>query len=143
MMSIMKNLSHLIQFIWWNPSWYNGWLYHLFDKVSKLSIKSIIEETPEVDGPFDRIKLSNRQSCSQCPRMKDKKTRDVCSSCYCLICEEHSLLFCVHYVHWEKWILFDSTRKKFVEKYWFVVLKNLVPTARILAEGVWYIVQLG
>ena len=44
-------------------------------------------------------------------------------------------------LHWEKWILFHSTRKKLVEKYWFVVLRNLVPTARIVAEGTWYIVQ--
>ena len=34
--------------------------------------------------------------------------------------------------HWEKWIIVDSTRKKLVEKYWFVVLRNVVPTARIV-----------
>ena len=61
----------------------------------KSAIKAIIDKNPQVNGPFERIQLSNRQRCSQCPIMKDKKIRDACSSCYRPNCEEHSLLFCV------------------------------------------------
>ena len=49
----------------------------------------------------------------------------------------------VLFILWEKWVLLvDSTRKNLLEKYWFVVLRNLVPTARIVAEGTWYVVEL-
>ena len=66
-------------------------------------------------------------------------THKLVKACYCLVLRA---INATQFLHWEKWILFDSTRKKLVEKYWFIVLRNLVPTARIVAEGTWYIVQL-
>lgn len=56
------------------------------------SIRKILGETPE---PKPKKLRPNQQGrCTQCPRARDRKSKNVCQACSTFLCLEHALLYC-------------------------------------------------
>lgn len=51
----------------------------------------------EISEPKSKRARPNQQGrCNECPRVRDRKTKNVCEDCGSFICMEHSLLYCKH-----------------------------------------------
>ena len=65
---------------------------------SMLPVPALIP-APLAAGPPVPAVQRNYKRCHFCPRVNDKKTREVCSDCGRSICKDHAILFCANCAH--------------------------------------------